>query len=91
MFDIDRDVSSKEYAETVAEGIYNTLLSDEDKEYLKEHVDPFSYHFSLGMAIRNSCIYPYLRAHKFTDDDVHEDDVTTDIVRILIEKAKQQV
>ena len=40
------------------------------------------------LSLGNSCIYPYLRVHKFTDDDIREDDVSTDIVRILIEKAK---
>ena len=42
--------------EKVAKQVIETL-SDEDKKYICEHPNPITYHFTLGLYIRNKYIY----------------------------------
>ena len=84
----DEDMTSKEFVKQVAVEIYKDMLSAKDKKYLCEHDDPFEYHFSLGMAIRNSRVYPYLASHQFTDGEKHPDDISDAVIKKLIRMAK---
>ena len=84
----NEDVSSAEFITEVAKDVFTNYLSDEDKEYMREHDPDVMQRFMLGMGIRNSCIYPYLRMHKFTDGDKHPDDVSDEIIEILIRMAR---
>ena len=84
----DKDVSSKEFEAEVARDVFDHYLCDEDKEYMREHDLDVMQRFMLGMGIRNSCIYPYLRMHKFTDGDKHPDDVSDSIIEIMTKMAR---
>ena len=42
------------------------------------------------MGIRNSCIYPYLRIFKFTDGEKHPDDVSDEVIEVLIKMARRK-
>ena len=84
----NKDVSSAEFITEVAKDVFNNFLADEDKEYMREHDPDAMQRFMLGMGIRNSCIYPYLRMHKFTDGDKHPDDVSDEVIDMLIRMAR---
>ncbi len=86
---IDKDVSSKEFEAETAREIFEHNLPDSDKEYLRTHDLDVMQHYMLGMGIRNSCVYPYLRMHKFTDGEKHPDDVSDGVIDILIRMARE--
>ena len=87
----NKDVSSKEFEAEVAKDVFNQYLSDEEKEYLRRHDPDVMQRYMFGMGIRNSCIYPYLRMYKFTDGENHPDDVSDNIIDILIQIARDEV
>lgn len=74
----------KAFAEGIAQDVIATL-SEEDKLYMKNHPDPFEYHFSLGLGIRNTYIYGN---EKY--DFLMPDDVSGDIIKIIIEKLTEE-
>ena len=86
----NKDVTSAEFITEVAKDVFNNYLSEEEKEYLRGHDLDVMQRFMFGMGIRNSCIYPYLRMHKFTDGDKHPDDVSDEIIEILIRMAREE-
>ena len=63
--------------EKVAKQVIETL-SDEDKKYICEHPNPITYHFTLGMYIRNKYIYNNSEFDLFPMPD--------DISNMIIEK-----
>ena len=86
----NEDVSSTEFIAEVAKDVFNNYLADEDKEYMREHDLDVMQRFMLGMGIRNACIYPYLRMQKFTDGDKHPDDMSDEVIDILIRMARDE-
>ncbi len=84
----DKDMSSKDFETEVARDVFAHYLSDRDKEFMREHDLDVMQRYMMGMGIRNSCIYPYLRMHKFTDGEKHPDDVSDEIIEILIQMAR---
>ncbi len=87
----EKDVSSKDFETEVARDVFAHYLSDRDKEYMREHDLDVMQRYMMGMGIRNSCIYPYLRMHKFTDGEKHPDDVSDEIIEILIQMARDSI
>ena len=86
----DKDVSCKEFETEIAKDVFNHYLSDEEKEYIRKHDPDVMQRFMFGMGIRNSCIYPYLRTHKFTDGKKHPDDVSDSIIDIVIQMTREE-
>lgn len=88
-FDKDWDAEEKLFVEKVAKKVINGL-SSEDKEYMIANPNPYEYHFSLGMMIRNKYIYgkelnfPVLMA----DNLSHE--VIEKILSILKDSTNQE-
>lgn len=88
---LNKDMTSEEFLTEVAKDVFNNYLSEEEKEYLREHDLDVMQRFTFGMGIRNSCIYPYLRMHKFTDGDKHPDDVSDEVIEMLIQMAREEI
>ena len=87
----NKDVTSAEFITEVAKDVFNNYLSEEEKEYMREHDPDVMQRFMFGMGIRNSCIYPYLRTHNFTDGDKHPDDVSDEVIEMLIKMAREEI
>lgn len=77
------DEEYKTFVEETATEVLKVLSSD-DKAYMKEHTDPFEYHFSLGLAIRNSYIHGNEK-YSF----LMPDDVSGDIIKAIIDKLSE--
>ena len=82
----------------------DAMLSDEDKNELKNSEDVVRFHFSLGMWIRNNWIYPLKEDEQetfmkmFIDDDrfqnrfflIHPDSYSSMIIEKYIEYLREK-
>ena len=82
----------------------DAMLSDEDKNELKNSEDVIRFHFSLGMWIRNNWIYPLSEEERdtfmmmFADDEKsefgfyfsHPDMTSSDIIEKYVEYLKNK-
>ena len=75
-----------EFVNATAEKVYKGL-SEDDKDYIREHPDPVEYHFGLGLYIRNT----YIHGNKKLDFPFMADDLSGKIIVRVIELVKQEV
>ena len=82
----------------------DAMLSEEDKNELRNSEDAFEYHFTLGMWIRNHWIYPlddvelesFMKMFEDEDESAfgfhcfHPDDVSCDILDKYVEYLKEK-
>ena len=59
-------------------------LNDEEKEYIRNNPDPYLYHFSLGLSIRNQYIHNKDLSEKLDHPFFMADDLSGEIVQRVI-------
>ena len=81
----------EDFIKEAAEDIFNTLLSDGHKEYLCEYDNSLEHYFTLGTAIRDYHVFPYLATQKCVNLEQDADDLTCAIINELISMAKLEI
>lgn len=83
MIDITKIEDRSEFIRAVAEDCVSTM-SDEDKEYIRNHPDTGEYHFGYALYIRNHYIHGKDLAVSFYDPDSLSGDIMSGIFSILL-------
>ena len=74
-----------EFLDRIVESVYNDL-SEKDKAYMIKHPVPSTYHFSLGLTIRNKYIYLSEDYPEGAKDSIFADEISGWVIAQVILK-----
>ena len=83
------ELIGQEYLDSIVEEVYGSL-SEEDRDYIREHPDPAVYHFSLGLDIRNNYIYQNPKMPDIAKSGMVADNVSGWVIEQIIDRLKKE-